>query len=96
MNVIDVLNTAYNSLLQHGIPKENIHWMDNIPPLNQITDQYFMSELSWCIYNAGMKESVVRQKWPYIMDAFFYFANLNDILENEIYIIQNAQRHQEG
>jgi endonuclease III len=65
--------------------KEILDWFTNVPHPSEITDSDFLSELAWCIYNAGMKETVVRSKWEDIKSVFSYFDPDSIIAtENEI------------
>lgn len=71
--------------VQKNVPEQQWSWFNNLPNPSKITDKFFLSELAWCIYNSGMKESVVRKKWPDI-EVVFHFFDADDIVffEKEI------------
>jgi hypothetical protein len=89
MTPLEIYNYAYKYCINAGIQEADIHWADRIPPLPQISDDYFLSELAWCVYNAGMKEVVIRNKWDDIRAAFWYF-NPEVIALNSETITQNV------
>lgn len=45
----------------------------NLPAPRDVTDSFVLAEVAWCIYNAGMKESTIRQKWKDLRRAFCNF-----------------------
>lgn len=51
----------------------DLDYWRNLPKPAEIEECYFFSELTWCIYNAGMKETVIRQKWSNIQELYFNF-----------------------
>jgi len=38
--------------------------------LEHLPEQEFLSEVAWCVFNSGMREAVVKKKWPALMRAF--------------------------
>lgn len=40
-----------------------------------LTERDFLAEFAWCVLNAGMREAVVRRKWPNVSAAFFDFVS---------------------
>ncbi len=67
------LGVRFSFLLGHGLTQEDIEYWHNLPSPSEITDRFFFSELTWVIYNAGMKEALIRSKWPAIEWAYFGF-----------------------
>ncbi len=45
----------------------------NLPAPAETSDQFFYSELAWCVYNGGMSERIIRSKWPYLRAAYHDF-----------------------
>jgi hypothetical protein len=86
MNLKGIWEYAYLYCKTHGINEDSLYWWRNLPKPTEITDEYFLEELSWCIYNAGMKEAVIRQKWNDLRSIFQFF-DAEDIVicENEIF-----------
>ena len=60
--------------------------------LAALTERKFLSELAWCVLNAGMRESVVRAKWPAISAAFFDFASSEAICATTESCVRLARR----
>ncbi len=65
---------AYNYCLSAGIEKDRLDWVKCLPYPEGITDKYFLGELAWCVFNAGMKEELIRRKWPALQEAFRFFS----------------------
>lgn len=89
MKATEVFKVAYSYLEQMGITEEQINWMDRIPPIEEMSDEYFMAEMAWCVYNAGMKETVIRQKWDSLRHAYCYF-DIDAIITHKEQIIDRA------
>jgi len=50
--------------------------------VSRIDEQEFLREAAWVILNGGMRESVVRTKFPAISSAFYDFESSLTIVEN--------------
>jgi len=70
VNLLGIWNFALNFCVEGGA---NLEYWRNLPRPADISEKFFFSELTWCIYNAGMKETLIRQKWPALTDAFHDF-----------------------
>lgn len=73
MSVKKTWHYALNYCLNKGLPQEQLEYFRNLPKPNEVSDRFFFQELAWCIYNAGMRETVIRKKWESIRLAFFDF-----------------------
>jgi len=77
MNFAGLWFFAYNYCKDNGVTDEEIEWWRNFPKPHEIKEEIFLAELAWCIYNSGMKEAVVRSKWPKLENAFMgFYPNL--------------------
>jgi len=70
MNLLNLWKFALAFCTEGGA---NLEYWRNLPKPSEISDHFFFSELTWCIYNAGMKETLIRQKWPALTDVFHDF-----------------------
>lgn len=80
----------------HGFDAE-LKWAREAS-LDQLTEQTFLSELAWCVLNSGMRESVVRGKWPAITQAFLGFASSRAICaaaETCVILARRAFNHEQ-
>lgn len=50
-----------------------MEYMNHLPWPGHVDDGDFLSDLAWCVYNGGMRQAVIRAKWPALMDAFSGF-----------------------
>ncbi len=64
---------ALTESLNTGLTAEWLHYWRTLPPPSQVADRDFLSEGIWAILNAGMKEALIRKKWPSIENAFLGF-----------------------
>ncbi len=55
---------------------ERVAYFRNLPGPAEISDQFFLSELAWVVYNAGFREETVWAKWPGLSKAFLDFNPL--------------------
>ena len=65
------------AVLGEGFAAE-IDWQDNIR-FSHITECDFLREAAWVVLSSGMREKVIRQKFPAISTAFFSWENANKI-----------------
>lgn len=68
------------SLIETGYSWE-IDWQENIrkKPIDETT---FLKELGWVIISSGMRESIVRKKFPKISEAFYNWKSAQLIYSN--------------
>lgn len=65
-----------------------IDWQDELS-FDSITEQDFLREAAWVILSSGMRETVIRNKFPYISSAFYdwqsakYIVRRNSKCRNE-------------
>ena len=70
--------TAKERVIQSGFAHE-IDWQHNVA-LESITESSFLREAAWVILSAGMREQVIRDKFPAISTAFRHWARAADIV----------------
>jgi len=73
MQLQEIWDYSLQYCINKGLTKEEMDFYRIIPNLRNVTNQAFLSELAWCIYNAGMKMEVIRKKWPALKEAFMEF-----------------------
>jgi hypothetical protein len=71
---------AKEAVLKGGFAAE-IDWQDKIR-FPDITEADFLREAAWVVLSSGMREAVIRQKFPAISAAFYYWRSANQIVRN--------------
>jgi len=66
--LVDAYLTAKEVVIDLGFSAE-IDWQHDLS-LSDLTESYFLCESAWVILSAGMRESIVRRKFPAITRAF--------------------------
>jgi len=69
-----------------------IDWQEEID-FSNITESNFLRESGWVIMSCGMREQVVRQKFPHISAAFFNWEGAQKIVINKKRCITEAMFH---
>jgi len=73
LTLSDLYQTALLCVVDAGYGQE-IEWVRS-RSIHRLTESEFLSELAWCILNAGMRERVVRGVFPYIRKCFWEFES---------------------
>lgn len=85
------------SLIETGYGWE-IDWQENLKtePINETT---FIREMAWVIISSGMREFIVRKKFPKISEAFFnwksaqvIYSNSQSCFKKAVSIFNNAHK----
>src|SRR5882757_5437991 len=71
---------------------EEIVWQRNVPK-EEYTERDFLRECAWVILCSGMRETVVRQKFPDICQAFLYWSSAHEIAHRQSECIAAALVH---
>lgn len=71
---------AKKIVIEQGF-KEEIKWQESVDFFD-IDETYFLKEAAWVILSSGMRESVIRNKFPQISHAFFDWKSANEIIIN--------------
>jgi hypothetical protein len=61
--------------------KSEIDWQNNIQ-LSLISEHDFLREAAWVILSSGMRETIIRRKFPAISAAFYYWLDTKKITQN--------------
>jgi 3-methyladenine DNA glycosylase Tag len=71
---------------------EDIEWSNEVVnmPVEDITTQFFLSELAWVIFCSGFRVSVVRRLQPELEKAFMGY-DPDDIVDNWRQVIADAE-----
>lgn len=78
-------------LIQKGYDEE-IDWQYDVS-LDDLTEEKLLNEAAWVILNSGMREVVVRKRFPYIKKAFQNFQSAQNIYSNSQVCRANALLH---
>ncbi len=70
--------TAKETVIESGFAHE-LDWQHSAA-LHDITEQRFLSEAAWVILSAGMRESVIRAKFPLVSKAFRDWLSAKEIV----------------
>jgi hypothetical protein len=61
--------------------------------IEELTETTFLRECAWVILSSGLSESVVRQKFPVVGDAFFNWASACQIVQHRDHCVRLALLH---
>ena len=78
-------------VVEEGFGTE-IDWQNQIS-FSKITETDFLREAGWVILSSGMRETVVRQKFPRISAAFFDWEAAERIVRNKKKCTSQAMQH---
>jgi 3-methyladenine DNA glycosylase Tag len=84
----DIYSEVKRSVIASGF-KDEIDWQARAR-YEDVNEAHFLRELAWVVLASGMKEKVVRQKFPAISEAFFSFSSAKTIAENHDKCIADA------
>ncbi|MCB0713829.1 MAG: hypothetical protein KDD67_15990 [Ignavibacteriae bacterium] len=82
---------AKYSLLEAGYADE-IDWQYTVS-LEHLTEDVFLREAAWVILSSGMREAVVRKKFPLISQAFFHWEDIEAIVEHQEFCCSTALQY---
>lgn len=68
---------AKKAVVQAGLHSE-IDWQEN-RSFSSINESDFLREYAWVVLSSGMKETVIRNKFPIISEAFFHWVDAQTI-----------------
>ncbi len=68
MRIVERYMTAKETVTEKGFASE-IDWQDEIQ-FSQVTESDMLREAAWVVLSSGMRETVIREKFPYISAAF--------------------------
>ena len=83
--------TAKFSVIEAGYDSE-IDWQENTH-FENITESNFLKEGAWVILSCGMRETVIRQKFPKISTAFLEWESAEKIVERKEKCFEDAIQH---
>ncbi len=90
-NTVRAYLAAKNTVIEKGYADE-IDWQDSLS-FETCTEQVFLREMAWVILSSGMRESVVRRKFPDISVAFFGWDSSEAIVRSKNECREKALRH---
>jgi len=80
--------TAKECVIEAGYADE-IDWQDHLE-FHDVTEQDFLRESAWVILSTGMRETVVRAKFPAVSEAFLNWASARAIVRHSEHCRQSA------
>jgi len=70
---------AKRAVVDAGFAGE-LHWQEAVGVrTDAVSEPEFLAEASWVVFNAGMRESVVRSKWPALGEAFLMWRSAEEV-----------------
>lgn len=79
---------AKTQVLAAGYADE-IVWQRNLRP-GEVTEHRFLKECAWVILSSGMRESVIRMKFPQVSEAFFDWCSAEEIVGHHEQCVSSA------
>jgi hypothetical protein len=86
--IVDHYLTAKELIIRSGFGPE-IDWQDELH-VEDLTESGFLRELAWVILSSGMRESVIRGRFPRIEDAFLEWSSASAIVKSRRTCIRRA------
>lgn len=80
--LIDAYAAARQHVIANGFLAE-IVWQQS-RDIKAVTETEFLSQYSWVVLAAGFRDSVVRRKYPEILDAFLNFSSARKITRHAV------------
>jgi len=80
LKIVDRYLCAKEIVIKKGFAKE-IDWQNEIQ-LSKINEAYFLKEAAWVVLSSGMREYVIRKKFPDISSAFYFWQSSKLIVKN--------------
>jgi endonuclease III len=71
-NPVELFQEAETLCRLNGFGDE-IDWCDRRISFDAIDEQRFLHEYAWVVFNSGMKNKVIRDKWRQLSAVFLYF-----------------------
>lgn len=79
--LVDLYLMAKELIIKEGFAEE-IDWQTDIH-FSHINESYFLKEAAWVVLSSGMKELVIRKRFPAISAAFYHWRSSIRIIKNK-------------
>ena len=76
--IVEIYMKVKEAVIEKGFAAE-IDWQDGIR-FSQTSESDFLREAAWVVLSSGMRETVIRQKFPAISEAFFFWRSASHIV----------------
>lgn len=86
--LVKLYRTIRDALLQSTDFKAVVEWQAT-RDLSKVTEEDFLAEAAWVIFNGGMREAVIRSKWDDLRAAFLGFKAA-DVCHGEVQVRADA------
>ena len=78
--LVEIYLKVKETVIYQGFAEE-IDWQDNIQ-FSDISESNFLREAAWVILSSGMRETVIRKKFPAISTAFLFWRSAHQIVKH--------------
>ncbi len=89
-HLIDRYIDAKEIIINEGFESE-LDWQQTLDFTNS-RESDFLREAAWVILSSGMRETIIRMKFPEITTAFLGFNNASDIIDNAVKCRSDAMK----
>jgi len=89
--LVSAYNAAKKAVIRKGYSWE-IEWQ-NFVTIDEITEPEILGEAAWVVLSSGMREAVIRKKFPAISEAFFKWESAQKIVVHRNRCRKAALRH---
>jgi len=86
--IIDFYLLAKSVVIGEGFAQE-IRWQDHLR-ISTLRESDFLREAAWVVLSAGMREEVIRRKFPALSEAFCSWLSAHEIVANATRCRQTA------
>lgn len=73
--------TIKSELISQGFDAE-IDWQHE-QSISTLSESRFLAEFAWVVFSSGMRETVVRKKFPFISTSFLHWVSASDICQEK-------------
>ena len=78
--IVEIYLNAKEAVIEEGFAAE-IDWQSKIR-FSEITETDFLREAAWVVLSSGMREAVIRLKFPAISAAFYFWQSAKQVVRN--------------
>jgi hypothetical protein len=84
----DAFSFARAFVSEHGFSNE-IEWQDSVS-LELLTEECFLQEYAWVVLVSGMREAIIRRKFPSISECFYCWSSAKQIADHADTCVRTA------
>jgi len=97
MNPLELFTKAEQFVRANGFGWE-VDWCDTRLSLDEMDEQRFLYEYAWVVFNSGMRNRVIMNKWEDLRKAFHYFiafqivSDKNEVRKRALSVFGNKKK----